>query len=109
MTTATQLLVLGVSDSVGRDLGTVEVESIADGLVIGEFTPGSDYSQVEAVFCAFADMVEAFSLHHIDRATADIENVGVTIRAHPARPPVAVHDVQIYSDGGFSCRLPRTR
>lgn len=106
--TATQLLVLGVSDAAGRDLGMVEVESITDGLVVGEFIPGPDYNQVEPVFREFAEMVEAFSLHHIDRAADAIGRIGVTIRAHPTRPPVAVHDVQIYSDGGFSCRLPRT-
>lgn len=106
MATVTETIILGVSDQLGRELGSVEVESISDGLVLGEFVPGPDYPAVEAVFRTFAEMVEMNSLHFVGEAAEAINQIGVTIRAHPSRPPIAVWDVQIYPDGGFSCRLP---
>lgn len=106
MPTATETIVLGLSDSAGRDLGTVAVESIRDGLIVGDFTPGPDYPAVEPAFRAFSEMVEDFSLSLIDHAAEAIARIGVTVRADASHPPVAVWDVQIYPDGGFSCRLP---
>src|SRR3954451_4714129 len=106
MATATETIVLGVADALGRDLGSVAVESVHEGLIIGEFTPGPDYPAVEPVFREFSQMVEDFTLSLIDEAAAAIDRLGVTVRADASRPPVPVWDVQIYPDGGFSCRLP---
>jgi hypothetical protein len=108
MTTVTETITLGVSDLRGRELGTVAIESVQNGLVAGEFAPGPDYAEVEPAFRALADMVDQNSFHFIDEVMGVIAQLGVTIRADPSRPPIRVHDVQIYPDGGFSCRLPST-
>jgi hypothetical protein len=97
--------VLRVTDADGRDLGTARVESVADGVILGDFTPGPDYPAVEPVFRAFAQLVEGQSLSLIDQAAEAIARLGVTVRPDGNGEAVPVDDVQIYPDGGFSCRL----
>lgn len=95
-----------VTDPAGRDLGQFRVESIQNGLVLGDFDPGPDYPAVEPVFRHFAEVVEQQSFSYLDAAEAAVAALGVTVRAGGEGQSIAVHDVQIYSDGGASFRLP---
>ena len=97
---------LELSDPQGRRLGTVAVESVEGDLVLGTLTPGPDYDEVAPTFRALAEMVETFSLHWVDEAMGAIDRLGVTVRLDGAGPAIRAGDVQIDSDGGFSCRLP---
>jgi hypothetical protein len=102
LTSADMLL---ASDTAGRDLGRVRVESYSDGLFLGDFAPGPDYPEVEPTFRFFADVVEQQSFSYLDEAQAAIARLGVRVRPDGPGESVAVYDVQIYPDGGFSCRL----
>jgi hypothetical protein len=91
----------------GLRLGRVVVESVDDGRLLGEFTPGPDFPQVEHHFRYFEDLVDGCVLSLTDQAMAVIDDLGVCVELPTALYPV--HDTQIYSDGGFSCRLPAER
>jgi hypothetical protein len=100
--------VVRLTDAAGRDFGSVAVESMADGLILGTFTPGPDYPAVEPRFAYFAEVADTNSLSFLDEAEAGIAALGVRLRVADEADPVAVSDVQIFPDGGFSCRLPPT-
>lgn len=100
MTTAVGQL-CRMTDAAGRDIGTLCVEEVRGDCLIGTFTPGADYPAVEPLFRAFAEIVEDQVLSLLDQVAAPIEALG--IRLSDGTP---VHDVQIYPDGGASCRLP---
>lgn len=91
----------------GLQLGRIEVESITEGLILGEFTPGPDYTQVEHYFRYFEELVDGCVLSLTDQAMAVIDDLGIVVELQTGNYPV--HDTQIYSDGGFSCRLPKER
>jgi hypothetical protein len=91
----------------GLRLGSVEVESITDGRILGEFTPGPDYPQVEHHFLYFEELVDGCVLSLTDQAMAVIDGLEIVVELQAGNYPV--HDTQIYSDGGFSCRLPKER
>ncbi len=88
----------------GLNLGSIEVEKIEDGLVLGEFTPGPDYPVVKPHFLYFEELVEGQVLSLTDQAMEVIDGLGIIMSLPNGHHPV--RDIQIYSDGGFSCRLP---
>lgn len=102
--TATQTVRL--TDAEARDLGRVQIESLEGGLLRGDFEPGSDYPSVEPIFRFFSDVVEQQSFSFLDEAESAVARLGVRLRVNDSRDPIPVHDVQIYPDGGFSCRFP---
>src|SRR5438105_4279549 len=104
MTELTTTDVLQLSDAAGRDLGQVRVESYSDGLFLGDFDAGPDYPSVEPIFRHLADVIEQASFSYLDVAEAAVARLGITIRTADGQP-VPVRDIQIYPDGGFSCRL----
>jgi hypothetical protein len=106
MTTHTLVKTLTVSNRFGADFGSVEIEEVADGLILGDFTPGPDYSTVQPIFRHFSDVVEQQSFSYLDAVQESIEAIGIVIRFEGEDTDVPVHDVQIYTDGAFSCRLP---
>jgi hypothetical protein len=91
----------------GRHLGQVRAFSVYADRILGEFAPGPDYPAVEPLFLYFEELANDQILSLIDDAMAEIDALEIIARV--AEGEVAVHDVQIYSDGGFSCRLSRTR
>ncbi|MBA4063765.1 MAG: hypothetical protein C0501_08645 [Isosphaera sp.] len=99
---------LHLSDAAGRDLGRVAVGRREDGLFVGDFTPGPDYPAVEPVFRFFAEVVGQQSFSFLDQAEAAVARLGVTVRPAGGGRAVPAADVQIYPDGGFSCRVPVT-
>jgi len=102
----TAVTICPLTTRAGLHIGTVEVESTVDGRVEGTFTPGPDYLQVEPHFRHFEELVDGQILSLTDQAMAVIDGLGIV--AHLPGGEFPVHEVQIYSDGGFSCRLPTT-
>jgi len=97
--------VFHLSDTAGRELGTLAVEEVEGDCYMGTFTPGADYPAVEPIFRHFAEVVEQQSFSYLDAADAAIARLGITARV-PGAGPVPVNDVQIYPDGAASFRLP---
>ncbi len=95
-----------VTDALDRSLGHVRVESVEGDFLMGEFTPGPDYGEVEPIFTRFSEMVEQFSLSFLDQIESKIAELGIRVSSKTSTRPTFVDSVQIYSDGGFSCRLP---
>lgn len=87
----------------GRQLGQVRAFSVYAHRILGEFTPGPDYPSAEPLFRYFEELVNDQIISLMDDAMADID--ALEIIASVPEGEVAVRDVQIYSDGGFSCRL----
>jgi hypothetical protein len=92
---------VGLTDAAGRDIGSLLVEERETDRLLGTFTPGADYPAVESLFRYFEELVEQQCLSLVDEADAAIQAIGP--RLADGTP---VHDVQIYSDGGASFRLP---
>ena len=92
-------------DAQQNDLGRVTFESNEDGLLAGTFTPGSDYSAVEPLFRAFEEAADLQAMSAVDRLDAEIAALGLQLCSPDGTARVAVHDVQIWADGGISCRL----
>jgi len=96
------LLLLDAQD---RSLGTIHLESQAQELLLGRFAAEPAFAAVEPLFRAWQHAVDSQALSvvdDLDRAIAALQLRVQTPHATPARP---VCDVQIWSDGGISCRL----
>ena len=92
---------VGLTDAAGRAIGSLAVEEVEGNQRLGTFTPGPDYPAVEPLFRYFEELVEQQGLSLVDAADAAIQEIGP--RLADGTP---VHDVQIYSDGRASFRLP---
>ena len=95
-----------MTDSNGRDLGTLSVERVEGELLLGTFTPGADYPAVRSIFDGFAEAVEYGALSVVDDFDRRISALGIRVTLGDRVMPA--HDVQIYPDGAASCRVPLT-
>ena len=93
-----------MTDKVGRNLGTFEVESVKDDLFLGQFKQGPDFGVIEPLVLEFEELVNGFVLSFVDEVAAKIEAFG--IRFEDGTP---LRDIQIYSDGAASCRVARSQ
>jgi hypothetical protein len=94
---------LTLSDATGTAFGTVDVDAVESGLVLGTFRPGTGFAGAAELFRQFEEHVEAAALAVLPEIERRIAALGLRIgRAGEASVPT--DDVQIYSDGGFSCR-----
>lgn len=93
-----------LTDRAGRDLGRFEVESVQGNLVLGTFVPGPGFAEVEPLFRYFEELVDHQVLSLTDQAQVPIGELGIRFADGPH-----LTDVQIYSDGGASGRLPAGR
>ena len=100
--TANQIVKL--TDRAGRDIGRLAVERVDGDLLLGTFTPGADYSMVSEIFDGFAEAVDHGSLSVVDNFDKQIAALGIQVTLGELNVPA--HDVQIYSDGAASCRMP---
>lgn len=100
--TANQIVKL--TDTVGHDIGALAVERIEGDLLLGTFTPGTDYPTVSGIFGGFAEAVEQGALSVVDAFDRQIAALG--IRATVGQQTIPVRDVQLYPDGAASCRIP---
>ena len=74
-------------------------------LLWGTFVPGPAFPSVEQLFHAFEAAVEVQALHVIETLDAAIAALGLSLQRSNAGEPMAVQDVQIWSDGTITCRL----
>jgi hypothetical protein len=96
---------LELVDAQRRHLGQMTVRSDADGLLEGTFVPGPDYPEVRSLFRAFEEAADSQALSAVDRLGAAIDALGVRVCAPDGSLRVAVHDLQIWSDGAMTCRV----
>jgi hypothetical protein len=87
-----------------RLLGRVIVERSGDDLIIGTFQPGPEYSTVADLFHRFEEAANSQALAVVDEIDAAIAALGLSLSVLDGSQRQAIHDVQIWSDGGFSCR-----
>ena len=99
---------LALSDASGTSLGTVEIARAEGGLVLGTFRPAAPFATVAELFLQFEEYVEAAAL----AVLPEIERQIASLNLHVGRAGeslVPADDVQIFSDGGFSCRPRESR
>jgi len=92
-------------DTAQRQLGQMRIERQEEDLLYGTFVPGPAFPSVAQLFHEFEAAVEVQALHVIETLDAAIAALGVRLQWPDARAPIAVQDVQIWSDGSITCRL----
>jgi len=95
-------------DARQRELGRIVVGRAASDLITGTFYPGQDFAPVQHLFHDFEEAVNCQALAVVDELGAAIGSLGLRLVLPDDSQPLAIHDVQIWCDGGFSCR-PATR
>lgn len=88
-----------------RQLGQMRIERQEEDLLYGTFLPGPTFSKVEQLFYEFEAAVEVQALHVIETLDAAIAALGLHLQWPDTREPIAVQDIQIWSDGTITCRL----
>jgi hypothetical protein len=94
---------LALSDARGTVLGTVAVEDVCGDAILGAFVPGPGFAAFVELFRRFDEHVEAGALAVLPGIESEIAALGLCV-ARAGEAPVPADVVQIYSDGGFSCR-----
>jgi hypothetical protein len=94
-------------DGARRRIGELTIERMEDDLVFAAIYPGPDFGAVEPLFRSFEVAVEAQALKRVDELDAEIAALNLQLVSSDGRETVPVQDVQIWSDGGITCRLPR--
>ena len=97
--------VFDLLDGQGRQLGQMRLERCDGGLLSGVFVPGPEFAVVERLFREFEDAVNSQSLSVVDRLDGAIAALRLHLRSQDDLQSLAVHDVQIWSDGNMSCRI----
>jgi len=98
---------LQLVDAKGRKIGTVTIDSKIDQLLTGEFIPDPGFSRVEELFQKFEEAVNVQAFSIVDKLDKQIADLGLQLYSPEHGQSIKIHDVQIWSDGGFSCRLTR--
>ncbi len=92
-------------DKQQRLLGRLTVDQVERDLLSGTFSAEPAFQEVALLFRAFEEAVDLQALRVVDELDHTIAALGLHLW-HPtdntARP---IHDVQIWSDGGMTCRL----
>jgi len=94
---------LSLSDARGTVLGTITVEEVCGAAILGAFAPGPGFGAFAETFRRFDEHVEAGALAILPGIESEIAALGLCV-ARPGEDAVPADVVQIYSDGGFSCR-----
>jgi hypothetical protein len=94
---------LELVDGSQRALGQIEIEREDAGLVVGEFIPEPAFSAVQPLFREYEEAVNVQALSVVDSLDTKIDQLGLCVTL-PDGEKVAIHDVQIWSDGGISFR-----
>jgi hypothetical protein len=92
-------------DAEQRHIGQMRIERQEEDLLYGTFMPGPAFPNVEQLFREFEAAVEVQALPVIETLDAAIAALGLHLQWPDAREPIAVQDVQIWSDGSITCRL----
>ncbi len=99
--------VLTLLNAQQQRVGELTVEGREGDLVLGTFVPGPVFSEMQPLFRAFEKAAEAQALSVVDELDAAIATLHLRLAGPGGAPPVDIHDVQIWSDGGISLRLAR--
>jgi hypothetical protein len=92
-------------DAYQRQFGEFVLERNENKLLCGRFAPGPAFADVEPLFREFEEAVNCQALPKIDRLDTAIEALGLHLRSADSSHQLAIKDVQIWSDGGITCRL----
>ncbi len=90
-------------DTTNRSLGIVTVEEIQEDLLLGQFQKNVAFAEVESIFLGFEQAANAQALSVLPQYEAAVAALGLSLRSLDGMSQ-EVHDVQVWSDGGFSCR-----
>lgn len=96
---------LQLVDAKRRNIGKVKIDNQEDHLLTGEFVPGPIFALVKEIFQKFEDAVNVQALSIVDQLDQQIAAFGLQLYAPDHGQSIKIHDVQIWSDGGFSCQL----
>jgi hypothetical protein len=97
--------IVDLLDNQQRRIGQMRIERQEENLLVGTFVPGPDFPSVEPLFHAFEEAADVQALSVIDELDTAIAALGLHLCSPGAPEPMAIQDVQIWSDGGISCRL----
>ena len=92
-------------DAQERHIGQIVIERSEAELVFGKFVPGSDFPAVRQLFLDFEEAVNLQALSVVDELDSAIEALGLRLHLPGGSQQIAVHDVQIWSDGSITCRV----
>ncbi len=96
-----------LTDRRRRQIGQFTIESRENELIMGRFVPGPAFPAVEQLFRDFEEAANAQALSVVDEFDAKIAALGLCLRSPDGLQRIRIHDVQIWSDGGITCRLAR--
>ena len=97
--------IVDLIDTEQRQIGQMHIERQEEELLWGTFVPGPAFPSVEQLFHEFEAAVEVQALHAIEPLDAAIAALGLHLQQSHTCEPIAVQDVQIWSDGTMTCRL----
>lgn len=97
--------IVDLVDAEQRQIGQMRIERQEDDLICGTFVPGPAFPSVERLFRDFEAAVDVQALHVIDELDAAIATLGLHLRCPDVMEPIAIRDVQIWGEGGITCRI----
>jgi hypothetical protein len=92
-------------DAQQRQLGQIEVERTEGDLLFGKFLPEPAFAAVARLFRDFEEAADCQALAVVDKLDAAIVALGLTLRFPDGSRSVNLSDVQIWTDGGITCRM----
>src|SRR5437763_1291810 len=98
-----QMLIL--LDGQRRRIGEVTVERLDGELLFAAVQHGPDFAVAAPLFRAFEEAVELQALKKVDELAAEIAALKLQLAAGKDEEPVAIDDVQVWSDGTMTCKL----
>jgi hypothetical protein len=87
----------------GTPLGVADIDSVDGPVVLGSFRPTPEFGRVSALFHEFEECVEFAALAVLPDIERRIADLGLRIQ-RAGEPGIRIDDLQIFTDGGFSCR-----
>lgn len=92
-------------DQQQRCLGRISVANIRDGLLTGTLEREDAFASVEGLFREFEEAADSQQLTRVDELDHDIAALGLRLVSSDSSHVTLVSDVQIWSDGGITCRV----
>jgi len=98
---------LQIIDGKWKNVGEVQIGNKEDKLLTGKFISNPNFPLVEELFRQWEEAVDVQELSTVDQLDKQIAALGLQLYSPEHRQSIKIHDVQIWSDGGFSCRWSR--
>ncbi len=95
-----------LTDGQRRSLGQVFIERTEGDRVLGRFLPQADFGVVRSLFEEFEEAVNGQMFTEADRLAGQIDRLDLHLTGASVADQLAVCDVQIMGESGFSCRVP---